>query len=36
VLGPGVDASALNQLVDELEDEAVLAKRREKTRTRRR
>jgi hypothetical protein len=28
VLGPGVDASALNRLVDEIEDEAVIAKRR--------
>ena len=26
VLGPGIDASALNRLVDELEDEATLAK----------
>lgn len=30
VLGPGIDASALNRLADELEDEAVLAKRRKR------
>jgi hypothetical protein len=31
-LAPGIDASALNRLVDELEDEAVLAKRRKRRR----
>jgi hypothetical protein len=28
VLGPGIDSSALNRLADEIEDEAVVAKRR--------
>ncbi|HVU51965.1 MAG TPA: antitoxin [Polyangia bacterium] len=31
-LAPGVDASALNRLADELEDDAILAKRRARRR----
>lgn len=36
VLGPGIDASGLNRLADELEDEATVAKAKPSARARRR